>query len=85
MWTQLRTRLQGDYMWIALKSCTVDSRNVTDVVHKVVAVGSRNTDSAQKFIDAYINGDKSVKPYGSYAGVFADKVSCREACRTTFQ
>lgn len=54
---------------------SIHSRKVTDVAHKVVAVGSRSTESAQKFIDTYVNGDKSVKPYGSYAGVFADKVS----------
>lgn len=36
-------------------------------------MGSRTTESAQKFIDAYINGDKSVKAYGSYAEVYADK------------
>ncbi len=59
------------------------SRNVKDVVHKVVAVGSRSTESAQNFINTYINGDKSVKPYGSYAGLFADKVSCMEAWRQT--
>ena len=45
-----------------------------DVAHSVVAVGSRSVESAQKFIDAYINGDKNVKAYGSYAEVFADKV-----------
>ena len=54
---------------------SIHSRKVTDVVHKVVAVGSRSAESAQKFIDTYVNGDKSVKPYGSYAGVFADNVS----------
>ena len=50
------------------------SRGTTDVAHKVVAVGSRSSNSAQKFIDAYLNGDKSVKACGSYAEVFADKV-----------
>ncbi|EJF64256.1 NAD(P)-binding protein [Dichomitus squalens] len=58
-----------------VKDLLVDpaSRDVTDVAHKVVAVGSRSTESAQKFIDAYINGDNNVKAYGSYAEVFADK------------
>ena len=40
----------------------------------MLGLGSRSTESAQKFIDAYINGDKNVKAYGSYAEVFADKV-----------
>ncbi|KAI0793890.1 NAD(P)-binding protein [Fomes fomentarius] len=48
------------------------TRGTTDVAHKVAAVGSRSAESAQKFIDTYIN-DKSVKAYGSYAEVFADK------------
>ena len=34
---------------------------------------------SQKFIDTYINGDKNVKAYGSYAEVFADK-ACLYAC-----
>lgn len=58
----------------------LDSRNTTDVAHKIVAVGSRSTESAQKFIDAFIQGDKSVKAYGSYAEVFADKVSAALSC-----
>ncbi|KAI1796650.1 NAD(P)-binding protein [Ganoderma leucocontextum] len=64
-------RIASDFV----KDLLVDpaTRNVTDVAHKVVAVGSRSTESAQKFIDAYIYGDKNVKPYGSYAEVFADK------------
>ncbi|RPD64412.1 NAD(P)-binding protein [Lentinus tigrinus ALCF2SS1-7] len=49
------------------------TRGTTDVAHKIIAVGSRSTESAQKFIDAYINGDQSVKAYGSYADVYADK------------
>ncbi|KAG2366944.1 NAD(P)-binding protein [Suillus spraguei] len=49
-----------------------ETRNVTDVAHKVTAVGSRSVQSAQKFITEYAKGDKSIKAYGSYAGVFAD-------------
>ena len=50
------------------------SRGTTDVAHKVVAVGSRTTESAQKFIDTHMNGDKTVKACGTYAEVYADKV-----------
>ncbi|TFY73203.1 hypothetical protein EWM64_g10810 [Hericium alpestre] len=47
-------------------------RDVHDVVHKVVAVGSRSAESAQKFIDTHASGDKTAKAYGSYAEVYAD-------------
>lgn len=46
-----------------------------DVVHKVVAVGSRSAESAQGFIDNVAGGDKTIKAYGNYADVYADKVS----------
>lgn len=49
-----------------------ETRNVTDVAHKVTAVGSRSVQSAENFIAEYAKGDKSIKAYGSYAGVFAD-------------
>lgn len=55
-----------------------DSRDVHDVVHKVVAIGSRSVESAQKFIDDKANGDKSIKAYGSYDEVFTDTVSLLE-------
>ncbi|KAL1710754.1 hypothetical protein EV121DRAFT_285181 [Schizophyllum commune] len=48
------------------------TRTVGDVTHKIVAVGSRSVPKAQEFIDAKINGDKSIKAYGSYDEVFAD-------------
>ncbi|KAL1667845.1 hypothetical protein GGF50DRAFT_124472 [Schizophyllum commune] len=51
------------------------TRTVDDVTHKIVAVGSRSVPKAQEFIDAKINGDKSIKAYGSYDEVFADPVS----------
>ncbi|KAL1746832.1 hypothetical protein HDZ31DRAFT_80968 [Schizophyllum fasciatum] len=54
------------------------TRSVDDVAHKIVAVGSRSTTKAQEFIDARINGDKSVKAHGSYEEVFADPVSTSE-------
>lgn len=44
-------------------------------MHKVVAVGSRSVDSAQKFIDEKAGGDKTIKAFGSYDAVFADPVS----------
>lgn len=51
----------------------MNSRDVNDVVHKIVAVGSRSVDKAKEFIDREIK-DNSVKPYGSYDELFADKV-----------
>lgn len=44
------------------------------MVHKVAAVGSRDATKAQEFINAYAGGDKSIKAYGSYDEVYADKV-----------
>lgn len=49
-------------------------RDVHDVVHKVVAVGSRSVEKAQEFIDSIAGSDKAIKAYGSYEEVFADKV-----------
>lgn len=49
------------------------SRDVTDVVHKIVAVGSRSVKTAKEFIDREIKDD-SVKAYGTYDELFADKV-----------
>ena len=49
------------------------SRDVSDVEHKVVAVGSRSVKSAQEFIDREIK-DTSVKAYGSYDEMLADPV-----------
>ncbi|EGO20891.1 hypothetical protein SERLADRAFT_351556 [Serpula lacrymans var. lacrymans S7.9] len=51
----------------------VEVRDVHDVVHKVTAVGSRSVEKAQKFITEYVEGDKSVKAYGTYEEVYADK------------
>jgi len=63
-------RIAGDFV----KDALVDpkSRGVHDVVHKVTAVGSRNVASAVRFIVENANGDPSIKPYGSYAEVYAD-------------
>ncbi|KIJ20796.1 hypothetical protein PAXINDRAFT_165640 [Paxillus involutus ATCC 200175] len=57
-----------------VKDLLVDpkTRDVHDLVHKVTAVGSRNVDSAKKFIAEYAVGDSSIKAYGSYAEVYAD-------------
>ncbi|KZP26596.1 NAD(P)-binding protein [Athelia psychrophila] len=49
------------------------TRDVHDVVHKVTAVGSRSSESAQKFIKDVAGGDDSIKAYGSYQEVFADE------------
>lgn len=43
-----------------------------DIVHKVVAVGSRNTRKAQDFVEENAGGDESIKAYGTYAEVYAD-------------
>ena len=52
--------------------CT--SRGVHDVAHKIAAVGSRSVEKAQDFIDKCARGDKSIKAYGTYDEVYADKV-----------
>jgi hypothetical protein len=67
------------------------TRDASDVSHKITAVGSRSTESAQKFIDKLkaFGDDKNhpsswgvghgvlegVKAYATYEEVFADKVS----------
>ncbi|KAH9846034.1 NAD-P-binding protein [Lenzites betulinus] len=48
------------------------TRNVTDVAHKIVAVGSRSVESAQKFVSEYAPKEKDIKTYGTYTDVFAD-------------
>ncbi|KAH8116263.1 NAD-binding protein [Phellopilus nigrolimitatus] len=48
------------------------TRDVKDVLHKIVGVGSRSVESAQRFIDSEIK-DSSVKAYGSYDDLFADQ------------
>lgn len=50
-------------------------RGVNDIVHKVVAVGSRTIAKAQEFIDTKAGGDKNIKAYGTYDEVYADSVS----------
>ncbi|KAG7443604.1 NAD(P)-binding protein [Guyanagaster necrorhizus] len=58
-----------------VKDLLVDpkTRDVHDVVHKVVAVGSRTTEKAQEFINTNAGGASSIKAYGSYREVYADK------------
>jgi hypothetical protein len=51
---------------------------VDDVVHRVTAVGSRHIVKAQEFIDKFARGDKSIKAYGTYQEVYADKVRARK-------
>ncbi|KAJ7493404.1 hypothetical protein B0H11DRAFT_1803285 [Mycena galericulata] len=57
---------------VFVKDLLVDpkTRDVHDVVHKVVAVGSRNIETAQEFISANAGGDAAVKAYGSYEEVY---------------
>ncbi|KAH7914951.1 hypothetical protein BJ138DRAFT_241217 [Hygrophoropsis aurantiaca] len=64
--------------WIAervVSDLLVDpaTRDTHDVAHKITAVGSRSVAKAQKFIDEFVKGDKSVKAYGTYDEVYADK------------
>lgn len=49
------------------------SRNVHDVVHKVIAVGSRNLATAEEFVNEHLKCEKSIRAYGSYGEVYADK------------
>ncbi|CUA73592.1 hypothetical protein RSOLAG22IIIB_10900 [Rhizoctonia solani] len=49
------------------------TRNVTDVIHKVVAVGSRDVAKAQEFIDKHAPSSPETKAYGSYEEVVGDK------------
>jgi len=58
-----------------VKDLLVDpkSRGVDDVVHSVVAVGSRTVQKAQEFIDEVAGGTKNIKAYGTYEEVYADE------------
>ncbi|KAG8770487.1 hypothetical protein FRC12_004232 [Ceratobasidium sp. 428] len=49
------------------------TRDVTDVIHKFAAVGSRDVTKAQEFIDKNAPSHLDVKAYGSYEEVVADK------------
>ncbi|KAH9479521.1 D-xylose 1-dehydrogenase (NADP(+)) [Psilocybe cubensis] len=49
------------------------TRGVHDVVHKVASVGSRSVEKAKEFIDRLTGGDKSIKAFGTYEEVYADK------------
>lgn len=58
------------------------TRDVSDVRHEVVAVGSRSRESAAKFVESVwkeagvTEGQDKVKTHGSYDELFADAVSC---------
>lgn len=64
-------RISGDFV----RDILLDpkTRGTYDIVHKVAAVGSRSVESARAFIDKNAGGDASVKAFGSYAEVYADK------------
>lgn len=50
------------------------TRNVTDITHKVVAVGSRSLQRAQGFIDSFEQfKGQNVRAYGSYEELVQDK------------
>ncbi|EKM81828.1 hypothetical protein AGABI1DRAFT_112061 [Agaricus bisporus var. burnettii JB137-S8] len=63
-------RIAGDFVEDILLD--PKTRDVVDVIHKVVAVGSRTAGKAQEFIDAKAGGDKNIKAYENYADVYAD-------------
>lgn len=50
-------------------------RGVHDVVHKVVAVGSRDTSKAQIFIDEHAGVGSNIQAYGTYEEVYSDPVN----------
>ncbi|KAJ3486810.1 hypothetical protein NLI96_g3983 [Meripilus lineatus] len=54
--------------WLTQQRC----RDVQDVLHKVVAVGSRSVQKAQDFIQEHAPGIQDIKPYGTYEEVYAD-------------
>jgi len=56
-----------------------DSRHVIDVVHKVVAVGSRDPRKAQEFIDTVAGGDKDIKA-GTYGDVYTNEAGSSSSC-----
>ncbi|KAF7356881.1 NAD(P)-binding protein [Mycena venus] len=65
----------GKIATVFVKDLLIDprTRDVHDVVHKVVAVGSRKVETAQEFISANAGGDVTIKAYGTYEEVYADK------------
>ena len=69
---------------------------MSDITHKITAVGSRSAESAQKFIDTLAQGDDTddykwswglsngrleAKAYGNEKDVFTDSVSFRTTPR----
>lgn len=73
-------KIYCDNVFIALFIITISSRDVCDVVHKVVAVGSRSAETAQNFIKDVAAGDPSIRAYGTYEGVYGDKASRLDCC-----
>lgn len=73
-WIQ-RRKLPKPLCYFSLHAEQNTSRGVTDVAHKLVAVGSRSVAKAQDFISSEAGGDETIKAYGSYDQVFADKVN----------
>ena len=69
-----RRQYRSSYTILAIHTIFSDRRGVHDVTHKLTAVGSRSIDSAQQFIKELAGGDSTIRAYGSYDEVFADKV-----------
>ncbi|KAJ7355601.1 hypothetical protein DFH08DRAFT_503820 [Mycena albidolilacea] len=65
----------GKIATVFVKDLLIDpkTRDVHDVVHRVVAVGSRKVETAQEFIGENAGGDTNIKAYGTYEEVYADK------------
>ncbi|KAK7207387.1 NAD(P)-binding protein [Myxozyma melibiosi] len=49
------------------------TRDVSDVKHEVVAIGSRSLEKAQKFVDEFAPGQTGIRLYGDYESVLSDK------------
>jgi len=49
------------------------TRGVSDVVHKVVAIGSRDVTKSKEWTDEHTGAGSGVKAYGTYEEVVADK------------
>ncbi|KDQ19043.1 hypothetical protein BOTBODRAFT_28531 [Botryobasidium botryosum FD-172 SS1] len=65
----------GHISSVFIKDLLLDpkTRDVLDVAHKVVAIGSRDATKAREYADRTVPGDKDVKAYGSYEELVNDE------------
>lgn len=63
-------RISGDFV----KDIILDpkTRGVTDVVHKLVGVGSRDEKKAREFVNKFAPGVDGLATYGDYQGLYQD-------------